>query len=160
MYVFLYYIQLFRKTSSQCMWTGIAQWYSDSLQPGQSGDRIPVGGEIFRTFPDRPWGPPSLLYNGYRVFHGGKAAWARRWPPIPVWRRGWRNSKAIPLLPLWFFVVCSSVNCTFTCTYYVAACKRFGRKRSLVSVLKDFTIVDWKFFKKNVSTCIAEMTVV
>jgi len=23
--------------------------------------------EIFRTSPDRPWGPPSLLYNGYRV---------------------------------------------------------------------------------------------
>jgi hypothetical protein len=23
--------------------------------------------EIFRTRPDRPWGPPSLLYNGYRV---------------------------------------------------------------------------------------------
>ena len=22
-------------------------------------------GEIFRTSPDRPWGPPSLLYNGY-----------------------------------------------------------------------------------------------
>jgi hypothetical protein len=32
----------------------------------------PGGGEIFRTFPDRPWGPPSLLYNGYRVFPGGK----------------------------------------------------------------------------------------
>ena len=32
----------------------------------------PGGGEIFRTCPDRPWGPPSLLYNGYRVFHGGK----------------------------------------------------------------------------------------
>ena len=29
-------------------------------------------GEIFRTCPDRPWGPPSLLYNGYRVFPGGK----------------------------------------------------------------------------------------
>jgi hypothetical protein len=27
-------------------------------------------GEIFR--PDRPWGPPSLLYNGYRVFPGVK----------------------------------------------------------------------------------------
>jgi hypothetical protein len=25
------------------------------------------GGEIFRTPPDWPWGPPSLLYNGYRV---------------------------------------------------------------------------------------------
>ena len=29
-------------------------------------------GEIFRTCPDRPWGPPSLLYNGYRIFPGGK----------------------------------------------------------------------------------------
>jgi hypothetical protein len=29
------------------------------------------GGEIFRTCPDRPWGPPSLLYNVYRVFLGG-----------------------------------------------------------------------------------------
>jgi len=32
----------------------------------------PRGGEIFRTCRDRPWGPPSLLYNGYRVFPGGK----------------------------------------------------------------------------------------
>ena len=46
--------------------------YSDWLRVGRSGDRIPVGGEIFRTCPYRPWGPPSLLYNGYRVFPGGK----------------------------------------------------------------------------------------
>ena len=26
---------------------------------------------IFRTPPDRPWGPPSLLYNGYRVSFPG-----------------------------------------------------------------------------------------
>ena len=25
------------------------------------------GDEIFRTLPDRPWSPSSLLYNGYRV---------------------------------------------------------------------------------------------
>ena len=31
------------------------------------------GGEIFRTRPDRLWGPSSLLYNGYWVFPGGKA---------------------------------------------------------------------------------------
>jgi hypothetical protein len=36
----------------------------------------PSGEEIFRTRPDRPWGPPSLLYNEYRVFPGGKAAGA------------------------------------------------------------------------------------
>jgi hypothetical protein len=36
----------------------------------------PDGGENFRSRPDQPWGPPSLLYNGYRVFPGGKAAGA------------------------------------------------------------------------------------
>jgi hypothetical protein len=31
-------------------------------------------GEIFCSHPDRRWGLPSLLYNGYRVITGGKAA--------------------------------------------------------------------------------------
>jgi hypothetical protein len=44
-------------------------------------------GEIFRTCPDRPWCPPSLLYNGYRVFPGGKAAGVWRWTPTPILRR-------------------------------------------------------------------------
>jgi len=35
-------------------------------------------GEIFRARQDRPCGPPSLLYNGYRVFPEGKAAGAWR----------------------------------------------------------------------------------
>ena len=43
----------------------------------------PGGGEFFRTCPERPWGPPSLLHNGYRVFPGGKAAGAWRRPPNP-----------------------------------------------------------------------------
>ena len=29
-------------------------------------------GEFFRACPDRPWGPPSLLYNKYRVSPEGK----------------------------------------------------------------------------------------
>jgi hypothetical protein len=41
------------------------------------------GGEICRTRPDRPWGPPNLMYNGYRVFPGGKMAGAWYWTPIP-----------------------------------------------------------------------------
>jgi len=36
------------------------------------------GGEIFRTRSNRSGGPPTLLYNGYRVFSGGKAAGAWR----------------------------------------------------------------------------------
>jgi hypothetical protein len=38
----------------------------------------PVGGKIFLARPDRSWGPPSLLYNGYRVFPGSKTAGACR----------------------------------------------------------------------------------
>jgi len=37
-----------------------------------------VGGEIFPNHPNRPWGPPSILYKGYRVFPGNKAAGAWR----------------------------------------------------------------------------------
>ena len=41
-------------------------------------------GEIFRTCQDRPWGPPSLLYNGYRVIPGVKSARGMALPPHPV----------------------------------------------------------------------------
>ena len=30
------------------------------------------GGKVFHTCPDRPWGPPIPLYNGYRFFPGVK----------------------------------------------------------------------------------------
>jgi len=45
--------------------------YSDSLRAGRYGDRIPAGGEIFRTRPDRPWDPSILLYNGSRLSFPG-----------------------------------------------------------------------------------------
>jgi len=40
-------------------------------------------GEIFRTCPGRPWSPLSLLYNGYRVFCGGKEQPGRDADPSP-----------------------------------------------------------------------------
>ena len=65
------------------MWAGQRSRYSDWLRAGRSGDRIPVGGEIFRTCPDRPWGPSSLLYNGYRVFPRGNERPGRDADPSP-----------------------------------------------------------------------------
>jgi hypothetical protein len=40
-------------------------------------------GEIFRTCPDRSWGPPSLLNNGYRVFPRGRMRPGRDGDPSP-----------------------------------------------------------------------------
>jgi hypothetical protein len=57
--------------------------FNDRQRDGQSGDRIPVGDEIFRTCPDRPWDPPSLLYNGHQVFPGGKERPGRDADPPP-----------------------------------------------------------------------------
>ena len=76
---------------------GIATHY------GLDGPRIESrwGGQYFPHYPDRPWCPPSLLYNGYRVFPGGKAAKQWRWPPNPSSAEVKEKSRAIPLLPLW-----------------------------------------------------------
>jgi len=41
----------------------------------------PGAGKIFRIHQDRTRVLPSLLYNGYRVFPGVKAARSQRWPP-------------------------------------------------------------------------------
>ena len=41
-------------------------------------------GGIFRTCPDRLWGPPSLVYNGYRVFPGGRKGPVRDADPSPL----------------------------------------------------------------------------
>jgi len=76
-----------------------------------------VGGEIFRTSPDRLWGPPSLLYNGYRVFPGGKVAGALTIHPHLAPRL--RKSIAIHLLPLWAFMACYRVNFAFDLYLYL-----------------------------------------
>ena len=75
--------------------------YSDWLRAGRSWDRIPVEGDIFRTCPGRPWDTPSLLYNGYRVFPGGKEWPGRDADPSPLLVPWSRKSRAIPLQPLW-----------------------------------------------------------
>ena len=54
---------------------GIATRYGPDGQWIESRRRA---GEIFRTRTDRPCGPPSLLYNGHRVFPGGNVARTRR----------------------------------------------------------------------------------
>ena len=83
--------------SVQQLATGWTVWGSNS-----------GGGEIFCTCPDRPWGPPSLLYNGYRVFPGGKE---------------WPGRDADPLPPS-SAVVMKELSCTSTPPMGCTACTR------------------------------------
>jgi len=56
--------------------------YSDWLRAERSGDRMQVGTR-FSARPYRSWDLPSLLYNGYRVFAGGRGGKGVRLTPSP-----------------------------------------------------------------------------
>ena len=57
--------------------------------------------EIFRTYPDRLRGPPSLLYNGYRVFPGGKSDRGVMLTTHPLLVPKLRKSWSVPPLTVW-----------------------------------------------------------
>ena len=63
-------------------------------------DRIPVGTR-FSAHLDQPWGPPSPLYNGYRVFPGGKVRLGRAAdhspPSSAMVKKEYRYSSTNPL---------------------------------------------------------------
>jgi len=64
-------------------------------------------------------GPPSLLYNGYRVLSGGKE-WPRRdTDPSPLLVPWSRKSRAIPQLPLWAVQPVQSLSAVQGCTLTV-----------------------------------------
>jgi hypothetical protein len=59
--------------------------------------------------PDRPWCPPNLLYNGYRVFPGGKGGRRVTLTTHPHLVPSSWKVRAIPLLPRWAHVACYRV---------------------------------------------------
>jgi hypothetical protein len=78
-YPVLYYIGSYIKSVclvAQSVLRLATGWRVRGSNPGRS--------EIFRTCPDRPWGPPSLLYKGYRVFPGSRKRPGRDADPSPL----------------------------------------------------------------------------
>ena len=77
-----------------------------------------MGGEIFLTCPDRPWGPPSLLYIGYRVFHGGKERPGRDADPSPpsstLVMKGWSYTST----PCMGRTACTEFQCLYKGALY------------------------------------------
>ena len=50
---------------------------SVGLATGYGLNDLGIESQLWRDIPhppERPWGPPSLMYNGHRVFPGDKAA--------------------------------------------------------------------------------------
>jgi len=127
----------------------------------------PGGVEIFRTYPDRPRGPPSLLYNGYRVsFPGVKSGQGVTLTPHPLLVPWSRKSRAIPLHSLWAvrpvqnLSVCTSVHFTFTFTQLLFGSIWFECQWGILysevpcdSLYVTFLGAFVKFRKANISFC-------
>ena len=98
---------------AQSLWRLDMGWTSRGSNPSR--------GEIFHTCPDRPWGPPSLLYNGYPVFPGNKERPELDADPSSLLVPWSRKIRAIPLLPLWVVWPVQSLSActrvTFTLPY-------------------------------------------
>jgi hypothetical protein len=79
-------------------------------------------GEIFRTCPDWPWGPLSLLYNGYRVFPGGKERPGRDADPSPpssAVGHGRIELYLYPPPPPLDRTACTEPQCLYKCALYL-----------------------------------------
>ena len=126
---------------------------------GLGGPGIKSGcgrGEIFRTCLERPWGPPSPLYNGYQVFPGVKSGrgvtltnhpllvpWSLYSTP-PIGRTVSTEpqclySTSIPLLPLWAVRPIQSLSPCTVQLYLYSPYRPYGLYRASVPVQYTYT---------------------
>jgi len=134
----------------------------------------PGGGKIFRTHPGRPWDPPGLLHNGYRVFPGGKAAGAWRWPSTPsssvVKERVelylyshsgpslfvlWTSLCAVHFVGCYFVCDAGKTGFTFQHRQWIYILKNFVRnpvcKSAVTDIVTGWTfLVVWQIYRRHV----------
>ena len=78
----------------------------------------PAGGEVFHTGPDRPWGPPSLLYNEYLVIRGGKERPRRDADPSPPSSAVVKKEYSYTSTPPMGRTVCTEPQCLYKGALY------------------------------------------
>ena len=79
----------------------------------------PGGGEIFRTCPDWPQGPPSLLCNGYWVFPGGTEQPGRDADPSPPSSAVVMKEQSYTSTPPMGRTACTEPQCLYKGTLYL-----------------------------------------
>ena len=104
-------------TTVYCKWVGRDSSVGIATRHRLEGPGIESrwSGEIFRNRPDRPMGPPSLLYSGYQVYFPGiKRTWRGVDHTTPSNAEVKERVEQYISTPLWNFVTCYRVNFKFT----------------------------------------------
>jgi len=78
------------------------------------------GGEVFRTCPDRTWGPHSLLYIGYWVFPGGKKRPGRDADPSPLYNAVTKKGLSYTSTPPMGRIACTEPQCLYKGALYLS----------------------------------------
>jgi len=86
-----------------------------------------------------PGAHPNLLYNGYRVFPGGKERPGRDADPSSLLASWSRKSRAIPLLPLWAVRTVQSLSACTVELYLYSPYGPYGLYRASVPVKYSYT---------------------
>jgi hypothetical protein len=113
-------------------------------------------GEIFRTYPDRLRGPPSLLYNGYRIFSGGKGGRGVMLTTNPLLVPRLRKSWAITQLTLWVLLGQlrgSLYLLLLMWVYYDVECSEVSVTLKALVMWKDWQILNPLFIFKLYTSC-------
>jgi len=77
-------------------WAGWRSCFSNSIRTAGCGDRNPVGARYSAPAQTGPGAFPASCTMGTGFLPGGKAAWAWRWSPSRIKRRGYRRSPSGP----------------------------------------------------------------
>ena len=107
-----------------CERAGQRSRYSDWLQAGQSGDRIPVGARFPAPVQTGPGAHPASCTMGTGSLPGGKSVRGVTLTPHPFQCRGQERVELLPL-PLWAIQpvqslsACTRVHFTFTLLYLI-----------------------------------------
>ena len=112
-------------------------WKIRGSNPGQ--------GETFRNYPDWLRGPPSLLYNKYRVFPGGKGGRGVALTTHPhLVPRFTKKSRAIPVFSLRVFAAYNRMEPSH---YFIITNINTGSRE--VSVILDIFLLNLNFLNRS-----------
>ena len=122
-------------------WSQIVASYQYATVQGSN----PGGGKIFRTCTDRPWGPPSFLYNGYRAFPGDKQRTRRNSDTSPPSSAVVIKEQSYTFTPSMGRMACTEPQCLKKGALYM-------RKVTATQYIKNHMTRNY-FYRKLLQTC-------